>query len=71
MQKQAGREEGRNACRQKQAKKQSLAARQTRTDQKRHLGKQESRQAAKQSETEAGRQRHLCKISKVKTTRHM
>jgi hypothetical protein len=27
MQKQAGREEGRNACRQKQAKKQSLAGR--------------------------------------------
>jgi hypothetical protein len=36
---------------------------QARTDQKRHLGKQESRLA--------GRKRHVCKTSQVKTTRHM
>jgi hypothetical protein len=64
MQKQAGREEGRNACRQQQAKKQSLAGKgQARADQKRHLGKQECSQAgagkSSQRQKQAGRGTHV------------
>jgi hypothetical protein len=38
-QKQVGREESRNACRQKQAKKQSLAGSQAAIDRSRHAGR--------------------------------
>jgi hypothetical protein len=50
---------GMHAGKNKQRSRAWPADRQARTDQKRHLGKQESRQ------------RHLCKILQVKTTRHM
>jgi hypothetical protein len=58
---------GMHAGKKKQRSRAWPADRKTRTDQKRHLGKHESRQP----ETEAGRQRHLCEISNIKTTRHM
>jgi hypothetical protein len=50
---------GMHAGKNKQRSRAWLAETQARTDQKRHLGKQKSKQ------------RHLCKISQIKTTRHM
>jgi hypothetical protein len=55
----ANKKAGVHAGKNKQRRRAWLADRQARTDQKRQLGKQESRQ------------RHVCKILQVKTTRHM
>jgi hypothetical protein len=56
----AGWQKRRQECMQVKTSKEAEPGRQTdrlaRTDQKRHLGKQESRQAAKQPQPEAGRQ---------------